>query len=82
MFAKYTGKPLLMNIKKEDIFCNHELDIFHCRSTTCQQAYPFTIETMPVQKDIVKGQTTEIRCTLKREGNFADTRCTTLLLLR
>ena len=48
--------------------CNHELDI--------QQAYPFTVETMPVQKHIVKGQTAEIRCTLKREGNFADTRYT------
>ena len=48
--------------------CNHELDI--------QQAYPFTGETMPVQKHIVKGQTAEIRCTLKREGNFADTHYT------
>ena len=48
--------------------CDHELDI--------QQAYPFTVETMPVQKHIVKGQTTEIRCTLKREGNFADTHYT------
>lgn len=48
--------------------CDHELDI--------QQAYPFTVETMPVQKHIVKGQTAEIRCTLKREGNFADTRYT------
>lgn len=48
--------------------CNHELDI--------QQAYPFTVEKMPVQKHIVKGQTAEIRCTLKREGNFADTRYT------
>ena len=48
--------------------CNHELDI--------QQAYPFTIERMPVQKHIAKGQTAEIRCTLKREGNFADTRYT------
>ncbi|MFC4666723.1 DUF3872 domain-containing protein [Falsiporphyromonas endometrii] len=48
--------------------CNHELDI--------QQAYSFTVETMPVQKHIVKGQTAEIRCTLKREGNFADTHYT------
>ena len=31
---------------------------------------------MPVQKHIVKGQTAEIRCTLKREGDFADTRYT------
>ena len=45
--------------------CDHELNI--------QQAYSFTVETMPVQKHIVKGQTAEIRCTLKREGNFADT---------
>ena len=44
--------------------CNHELDI--------QQAYPFTVETMPVQK----GQTAEIRCTLKRQGRFEDARYT------
>lgn len=48
--------------------CDHELDI--------QQAYPFTVETMPVQKHITKGQTAEIRCTLKKEGNFADTHYT------
>ncbi len=48
--------------------CNHELDI--------QQAYPFTVETMPVQKYIVKGQTAEIRCTLKRQGRFEDARYT------
>ncbi len=48
--------------------CNYELDI--------QQAYPFTVETMPVQKNIVKGQTVEIRCTLKRQGKFVNTRYT------
>ena len=48
--------------------CDRELDV--------QQCYPFTVETMPVQKDIVKGQTAEIRCTLKREGRFEDTRYT------
>ena len=48
--------------------CDHELNI--------QQAYSFTVETMPVQKHIVKGQTAEIRCTLKKEGNFADTHYT------
>ena len=48
--------------------CNHELDI--------QQAYPFTVETMPVQKHIVKEQTAEIRCTLKRQGRFEDARYT------
>ncbi len=48
--------------------CDRELDV--------QQSYPFTLETMPVQKDIIKGQTAEIRCTLKRGGEFADTRYT------
>ena len=48
--------------------CDHELDI--------QQAYPFTVETMPVLKHIVKGQTAEIRCTLKRQGRFEDARYT------
>ena len=48
--------------------CDRELDV--------QQSYPFTVEAMPVQKDIVKGQTAEIRCTLKRGGDFADTHYT------
>ena len=48
--------------------CTRELDV--------QQAYDFSLEVMPVQKEIVRGQTAEIRCTLKREGNFADTRYT------
>ena len=48
--------------------CNRDLDV--------QQSYPFTVETMPVQKDIIRGQTAEIRCTLKRGGEFADTRYT------
>lgn len=48
--------------------CDRELDV--------QQSYPFTLETMPVQKDISKGQTAEIRCSLKRGGDFADTRYT------
>lgn len=48
--------------------CDRELDV--------QQSYPFTLEVMPVQKDIVKGQTAEIRCTLKRGGDFTDTRYT------
>ena len=48
--------------------CDRELDV--------QQSYPFTVETMPVQKDIIKGQTAEIHCTLKRGGDFADTRYT------
>ena len=48
--------------------CDRDLDV--------QQSYPFTVETMPVQKDIIKGQTAEIRCTLKRQGRFEDARYT------
>ena len=48
--------------------CHRELDV--------EQSYPFTLEAMPVQKDIIKGQTAEIRCTLKPQGHFADTRYT------
>lgn len=45
--------------------CSNELDI--------QQSYPFKVETMPVPKDIVRGQTVEIRCELKAEGKFDGT---------
>ena len=48
--------------------CNDGLDI--------QQAYPFTVETMPVQTKIVKGETAEIRCELKREGRYDGARYT------
>ena len=48
--------------------CNHELDI--------QTAYPFKLETMHIPGRVAKGQTVEIRCTLVRQGRFADTRYT------
>lgn len=48
--------------------CTRELDV--------QQSYPFSVEAMPVQKSIAKGETAKIRCTLKREGNFAGTHYT------
>ena len=48
--------------------CEDELDV--------QQAYPFTVETMPVPKRLVKGETAEIRCELIREGCFSDARYT------
>lgn len=50
------------------VSCDKELDV--------QQAYPFTVETMPVPKRIVKGETVEIRCELRREGQFSDARYT------
>lgn len=48
--------------------CNDDMDV--------QQAYPFTVETMPVPTRIVKGETVEIRCELKRKGRFSDARYT------
>ena len=45
--------------------CSDELDIL--------QSYPFKVETMPVPKDIVRGQTVEIRCELQAEGKFDGT---------
>ena len=48
--------------------CDRELEV--------QQAYDFTLETMPVQKDLRRGETAEIRCSLKRAGRFAGARYT------
>ena len=44
--------------------CDDELDI--------QQSYPFTVDTMPVPNKVTKGQTVEIRCEMKKEGNYAN----------
>ena len=46
------------------------------RKLEVRQAYDFTLETMPVQKDIRRGETAEIRCSLKRAGRFAGARYT------
>ena len=48
--------------------CDRELEV--------QQAYDFTLETMPVQKDLRRGETAEIRCSLKRAGRFTGARYT------
>lgn len=48
--------------------CDNELEV--------RQAYPFTLETMPVQTKIVKGETAEIRCTLHREGRYDEAQYT------
>ena len=48
--------------------CDRELEV--------RQAYDFTLETMPVQKDLRRGETAEIRCSLKRSGRFAGARYT------
>ena len=48
--------------------CESELEI--------QQSYPFTVETMPVPKELNRNEIAEIRCELKREGRFSDARYT------
>ena len=45
--------------------CNDSLDI--------QQAYPFSIETLPVPKRLKVGETAEIRCPLVRGGYYQPT---------
>ena len=62
----------VMSVLTLAVFCLSACD----RDLDVQQSYPFTVEIMPVQKDIIRGQTAEIRCTLKRSGKFADTRYT------
>ena len=47
------------------VSCDDDMDI--------QQSYPFTVETMPVPNKVSKGQTVEIRCELKKTGDFANT---------
>lgn len=53
-------------------FCVSSCD----RTLDVQTAFNFEVETMPVRKNIALGETAEIRCLLKSEGDFADTRYT------
>lgn len=48
------------------VACNDKLDI--------QQAYKFTIETMPVPTRIKRDETVEIRFQIEREGEYKDTK--------
>lgn len=50
------------------VACSEELDV--------KQAYTFDLETMPVQKKILAGETAEIRCTLVREGEYDEVKFT------
>ena len=50
------------------VACDDEVDI--------RQAYPFTVETMPVQTRITHGETAEIRCELQRAGRYDEARYT------
>ncbi|MBR8758708.1 DUF3872 domain-containing protein [Porphyromonas levii] len=53
-------------------FCLSSCD----RTLDVQTAFPFEVETMPVREEIALGETAEIRCLLKSEGDFSDTRYT------
>lgn len=44
--------------------CSDDMDI--------RVRYLFDLETMPVQKKIIEGETVEIRCQLVKEGNYQD----------
>jgi hypothetical protein len=39
-----------------------------------QNDFPFEVTVMPVPKDIVNRETVEIRITIKRSGNYSDTK--------
>ena len=67
-FASIFSAMLVALMAVALVSCDNELDV--------QQGYPFTVETMPVPTRIVKGETVEIRCGLKREGRFSDARYT------
>ena len=45
--------------------CDDELDV--------QQAFPFTVELMPIPNKVTKGETVEIRCELVAEGKTDNT---------
>lgn len=47
------------------VACDNDLDV--------QQSYPFTVEMMPVPNKVAKGQTVEIRCELKKGGDYTNT---------
>lgn len=53
-------------------FCLSSCD----RTLDVQTVFPFKVEAMPVRKEIGLGETAEIRCFLKSEGDFSDTRYT------
>lgn len=64
-FFKAAALMLVAAVSFTFTSCDDNMDI--------QQSYPFTVETMPVPNKVTKGQTVEIRCEMKKEGNFANT---------
>ena len=64
-FFKALALCLFAAVSLTLVSCDDDMDI--------QQSYPFTVETMPVPNKVTKGQTVEIRCELKKTGDFANT---------
>ena len=64
-FFKAVALCLITAVSFTLMSCDDDMDI--------QQSYPFTVEVMPVPNKITKGQTVEIRCELKKEGDFTGT---------
>lgn len=68
---KYGIREKVNTVKMLAVFCAGLLSI---SMTVCDdgldvtQAYPVTMETMPVPKELTKDETEEIRCELVREG--------------
>lgn len=64
-FFKALAVCLFAAVSLTFMSCDDDMDI--------QQSYPFTVETMPVPNKVTMGQTVEIRCELKKTGDFANT---------
>ncbi|MCC8036136.1 MAG: DUF3872 domain-containing protein [Rikenellaceae bacterium] len=66
-FRKYVALGVLAGIiTLLCVACSSEVDV--------QKVYRFELQTMPVQKRIVMGETAEIRCRLVREGDYDEAR--------
>lgn len=58
-----------------NVLCTLSLAVMACACSDrldIDGNYGFTVEHLPVQKKIVRGETAEIRLTLKREGRWDD----------
>ncbi|KAA6335778.1 hypothetical protein EZS27_016013 [termite gut metagenome] len=62
---KFLGIPAwLAAIMLLTLACSDDLDI--------RTRYVFDLETMPVQKKIIQGETAEIRCRIVKEGDYKE----------
>lgn len=59
------GTRLFATVSLTLASCDDDMDI--------QQSCPFTVETMSMPGKVTKEQTVEIRCELKKTGEFANT---------